>query len=124
VQGNINAQSPAAKVSEALRLRDNLFWTNPVPVASSLGLPPGDTNAPVPVPLMTFPGNREADPGLRDAASGDFALLPDGAARNGDAGAPVTLQPTSPWPLQPEEQAIIPTGDTRDSRAWKRPRGA
>ena len=58
------------------------------------------------------------------AASGDFALLPDGAARRGDAGAPVTLQPTSAWPLQPEEQAIIPTGDTRDSRQWKRPRGA
>ena len=38
--------------------------------------------------------------------------------------APIALHPDSPWPLQPEEKAIIPDGDTRDSRQWKRPGGS
>ena len=30
------------------------------------------------------------------------------------------MSPESPWPLQPEEAAILPDTDTRDSRPWKR----
>jgi parallel beta-helix repeat protein len=36
-------------------------------------------------------------------------------------GAPNSVWADSPWPLQPEEEAIIPDGTTRDSTQWKRP---
>ncbi|MCZ7639071.1 MAG: hypothetical protein M5U12_25290 [Verrucomicrobia bacterium] len=103
-------------------MRENLFWTNATHVVSAIGQAPGDTNPPPAIPLTNFPGNVECEPGFRDAAGGDFRLLPEGAAARG-AGATVALPLTSPWPLQPEEAAIVPDEDTRDSRAWKRPRG-
>ena len=122
LQGNIGGNPPGAKASAPLRLQENLFWTNEINIASALGLPPGDTSGPAPVSLETFPGNFQTDPGFQDGASGDFALLPDGVAGSSSRGAPSALDPTSPWPMQPEEQAIIPVGDTRDSRQWRRPR--
>jgi hypothetical protein len=120
VQGNIGDSSPSANAAAPLRLQRNLFSANEVNLASALNLAPGDTNGPVSIPVETFPGNVEADPGFRDAAKGDFSLLPNGAAAALGNGAQSALQPISPWPLQPEEQAIIPEGETRDSRQWKR----
>jgi hypothetical protein len=108
------------RAAAPLRLQNNLFWANEVNIASALNIAPGDTNGPVSISIETFPGNVEADPGFRDAANGDFSLLPNGAAATLGNGAQSALQPISPWPLQPEEQAIIPEGDTRDSRQWKR----
>ncbi len=119
-QGNVNSKSANAMASSKLQLRENWFWTNDVNIVSSVGRPPGDTNAPAKASLVDFPGNREADPGFRDAAGGDFTLLPDGPTAKAAVGALNSLTPASPWPLQAEEKAIIPDGDTRDSRRWKR----
>jgi hypothetical protein len=119
-QGNIGDNSPSAKAAAPLRLQHNLFWANEVNIASALDLPSDDTNGPAPISLAAFPGNVEANPGFRDAANGDFSLLPNGAAATLGHGAQSARQPISPWPLQPEEQAIIPEGDIRDSRQWKR----
>lgn len=122
-QGHIGDPSPQARASAPLQLRENLFWTNATDVVSAIGQAPGDTNPPPAIPLASFPGNLEREPGFRDAAGGDFRLLPEGGATALRAGATVALPLTSPWPLQPEEAAIVPDEATRDSRAWKRPRG-
>jgi len=119
LQGSINSKSPKAQALGKLLLRECLFWTNGVNIASSAGQPPGDTNAPAQLPLTDFAGNLEVDPGFNNAAHGDFTLLPEGAATRAGIGAPTVLQLKRPWPLQVEEKAIIPDGDTRDSRQWK-----
>jgi len=120
-QGNISDPSPNAQASEMLRLHENLFWHNPIPVVSSLATDPEPSPQPVPIPLASFPGNLEVDPGFRDPDRGDFALLGEGNAMKSGAGSFAPLPQASSWPLQPQEEAIIPTGDTRDSRQWKRP---
>lgn len=122
-QGNIGSEAANAKASAPLRLQTNLFWTNTVHIASTLGATVNDASAPPSLPLEHFPGNVELDPGFRDSAVGDFSLPPQTpAAAAAGIGAPRALQPNSPFPLQPEESAIIPETDTRDSRQWKRPR--
>lgn len=88
-------------------LRANVFWNN------KTVLQKGGENEPQPVP----PGSVEADPRFRDASKLDFALAADSAVRG--SGAPEPLPPGGPWPLLAEERAIIPSGDTRDSRSWK-----
>ncbi len=65
--------------------------------------------------------NLTADPEFRDAGAHDFVLTPDSPARVAGIGALRPLPTESPWPLQPEEIAIIPNALTRDSRQWKRP---
>ncbi len=60
-----------------------------------------------------------ADPGFADAATARFALTDDAPARREAIGVADPLSPQSPWPLQPEEKAIIPDGPTRNSRQWK-----
>jgi tRNA A-37 threonylcarbamoyl transferase component Bud32 len=122
-QGHIGDPSSQARASAPLRLRGNLFWTNAIHVASAIGQASGDTNPPPAISLASFPGNVEREPAFRDASGGDFRLLPEGGATVLGAGAPSALLPASPWPLQPEEAAMVPDGDTRDSRAWQRPRG-
>jgi parallel beta-helix repeat protein len=82
-----------------------IFWKNEIDEQLS-----GKT---VPLPA----GNSSADPKFADAAKLDFSLA---------AGAPVVgaakmLPMASPWPLQPEETAMIPAGDTRDYSKWKKP---
>ncbi len=122
-QGNIGGEAANAKASAPLQLQTNLFWTNTVHIASTLGATVNDASAPPSLPLEHFPGNVELDPGFRDSAVGDFSLpLQTPAAATAGIGAPRALQPNSPFPLQPEESAIIPESDTRDSRQWKRPR--
>jgi len=120
-QGSIGSEPATAKAVTTLQLRENLFWANETNLISSAGRKEGDTNTPVKLSLGNFPGNREADPGFRNAESGDFTALSAGVAAKAGAGAMQALPTASPWPLQPEEQAIIPDGETRDSQQWKRP---
>lgn len=61
------------------------------------------------------------DPRFRNAAVGDFGLAADSPARAAGIGVADPIPFKSPWPLLPEEKAIIPDGDTRDSRQWKKP---
>ena len=97
-----------------MQLAGNVFWKNMhVLERRPLGAQPAWEDA--------LPGDRsiEADPRFVDANAGDYALAVDSPVRQWRAGAAEPLAITSPWPLQPEEKAIIPDGPTRDSRAWK-----
>ncbi|MCL4179076.1 MAG: protein kinase [Verrucomicrobia bacterium] len=120
-QGNIGGEAVNTQASSPLQLQTNLFWTNTVHIASPLGAPRTDAPTPPSLPLERFPGNVELDPLFRNPAAGDFSLSPQGRAATAGIGAPRALRPDSPFPLQPEEQAIIPESDTRDSRQWQRP---
>lgn len=62
-------------------------------------------------------GNVEAEPGFGD----DYSLQDDSAAGMAGVGAVDVPELASPWPLQPEEEAIIPETETRDYKAWRRP---
>ena len=71
---------------------------------------------PVAFPLPE--GNRIEDPGLGK----DFAL-PAGSPLPGLGIGPETPPPSAAtFPTQPEEAAIVPDGDTRNAKGWKRPR--
>jgi serine/threonine protein kinase len=71
---------------------------------------------PVAFPLPE--GNRIEDPGLGK----DFAL-PAGSPLPGLGIGPETPPPSAAnFPIQPEETAIVPDGDTRNAKGWKRPR--
>ena len=123
LRADIRNNSASAKAAGKLQLRENVFWTNGVHIAATAGQLPGDAMAPASLPLADFPGNQEIAPGFRDSAGGDFSLPAESDAAKAGVGAPTALRPSSPWPLQPEEKAIIPDGNTRDSRQWKRPSG-
>ncbi len=56
--------------------------------------------------------NKQADPQFTNSGQLDFSR----------PGAAMPIAFASPWPIQPEETAIIPDTDTRDSRQWKLPR--
>ncbi|MBM3879277.1 MAG: serine/threonine protein kinase [Verrucomicrobia bacterium] len=78
------------------------------PLAASAGSSPNPT---VPT-ARAAAGLVEGSPHLRAQGS---------LARNLGIGAAVPPTLDSPWPLQPEELAIVPDGPMRDSRPWKRP---
>ena len=61
------------------------------------------------------------DPQFRDADACDFGLAAESPARAAGIGVADPIPLESPWPLLPEEKAIIPDGETRDSRQWKKP---
>ncbi len=120
--GPISGQGESSLVRGKLHLAGNVFWRNEV----NLAVPTGKQTEAQPLmaalPLTSFPGNREEDPGYVSLATGDFARTMGDAGTLPDAGPHDPLTTASPWPLQAEELAIIPDGETRDSRAWKRDR--
>ena len=95
-------------------LIDNLFWANENDVAWR---PDANTVETI------VPGQEthtlRTDPQFAAAATKDFSLATGSVARQKDIGIADPIPFASPWPLQPEERAIIPEGDTRDSRQWR-----
>ncbi|MBI5387683.1 MAG: right-handed parallel beta-helix repeat-containing protein [Verrucomicrobia bacterium] len=89
------------------RLEQNWFWRN------ATNWPPA---------MGSSAKSLETDPRFQDAANHNFALAADSPARRDKIGAADPIPFASPWPLQPEELAMIPEGATRDSREWKDPR--
>jgi hypothetical protein len=70
------------------------------------------------------PGSLQADPRFKDAANRDYSLKFTSPARRAGIGLkamPLSFQ--SPWPLQAEEKAILPTGEDRDRKQWIPPAG-
>ena len=122
-QSNISGKSATAQVSGKMQLRENAFWTNRINLASSVGQSPGDTNAPATLTLTDFAGNLETDPGFGNPGPGYFLVSSASSLAKAGIGASNPPSAASPWALQPEEMAIIPDADTRDSRQWKRPDG-
>jgi len=100
-------------------VRGNLFWQNGTNWIR-WGPPPAGQE-PRPEIVSLDETAHLVEPGFANAVSSDYSLLPDSAAARANLGVAKPLSPASPWPLQPEELAIIPDGPTRDSRQWKRP---
>jgi hypothetical protein len=99
-------QEPAAATIGAPTLVQNHFFGNPIELQV-------DRDA-KPLP----PDNRTADPRVGRAEDG-FRLTADSPARKANAGAADPIALASPFALQPEETAIIPDSETRDSSKWK-----
>ena len=115
--GDVNDASSSARASGRLNLRDSIFWTNGVNLVLSAAVTANDPSLTNRFALANFTGCQEIDPKFRDAARGDFTIEL-GRTHGFGAAQPLTVE--SPWPLQPEEKAIIPETNTRDSKAWRR----
>jgi len=115
--GAIADASKAAGVSGWLRLEGNVFWTNVANIATATGKQADGKPITASLPLTQFPGNMEREPRFIDAAAGNFQWMGVAAP---PAGAGEALNPSSPWPVQPEEKRIVPESETRDYSKWKR----
>ncbi len=65
--------------------------------------------------------NVEVDPQWDDPTVGKYALAADSPLRRDGIGVSDPLAFASPWPLLPKERAMIPQGDSRDSKLWRFP---
>jgi hypothetical protein len=115
LRADIGDKSPFAKSDGSLALEDNLFWANEHEIQRS-----GTGGAMETIALDEKAGS-VADPQFVAPGAKDFSLKADSPARQKGIGVADPLSFQSPWPLQPEELAIIPKGDTRDSRQWRDP---
>jgi hypothetical protein len=86
----------------------NFFWRTEIDVRRLTKTEPLPTD------------NVQADPMFVDPGKHNYATSPNSPAAG--AGSTVVLR-ESPWPLQPEEKAMIPKEDTRDSTKWNKPAG-
>ncbi|MCW1912045.1 protein kinase [Luteolibacter sp. GHJ8] len=105
VQSQIGGDRLTAKAYGTPKLENNVFW--------KVGQP---HQRGYPAEAVALPeGNRVEDPGL-----GAGYILPEGSKlREEQIGPEVNPVGLSPYPIQPEEKAIMPEGDSRDSRLWK-----
>ena len=112
--GRVGGQQPGPRPLGRAELRDNVFWWNKQPFqVMGEGAPPAgglDEAAGNVVREVKFAGGDEA-----------YALPLGSPERAAGVGAAEPLPEKSPFPLQPQEEAIIPNGATRDSQAWKTP---
>jgi Right handed beta helix region len=119
ISHNVLAENPVAidcsaiggegPVVGAPKLQSNWLWNNESALHRS--------QKPEPAPS----GMTNADPDFVDADKHDYSLNPDSPARQAGMGATEIMSATDPWPLTPEEQAMIPPTDTRDFSQWKKP---
>ncbi len=101
--------SSGAAVADGCRLERNVYWENEAAVVGVEVKP--EINKEI----------ISVDPLFVDVSEKDFSLAEDSPALQKGIGVAVPIAFRSPWALQPEEKAIIPDGDTRDSRQWKKP---
>jgi len=119
--GDIGSDSAFAKSDGAVAMEKNLFWNNEHMVARRIAKTADSESTTEDIALDKQAGNLEMDPMFADAAGRDFSLMPDSPARRLGIGVAEPIGFESPWPIQPEEAAIIPDGPTRDYRKWKTP---
>jgi len=112
--GNIGSESRFAQSDGTVALNANLFWANERNVAWRRDPDTTETIAP-----GQETHTLQIDPQFAAATTKDFSLVAGSAARQKDIGVADPIPLASPWPLQPEERAIIPDGETRDSRQWR-----
>ena len=115
--GDIGSDSAFAKSDGAATMEKNLFWKNEHKAARRLA----KTDTMEEITLDKQAGNLEIDPMFTNAGQNDFSFRADSPARRLGIGASEPIGFESPWPIQPEEAAIIPDGPTRDYRKWKTP---
>lgn len=99
----------------------NLFWKNEASFSRASRKPDGKDGAWDDVKLGPETTSVLFDPQFARAEAGDFSLLPDSPARREGIGVVKPLELASPWPLQPEERAIVPEGPSRNTELWKKP---
>lgn len=107
---------------DAATLEGNLYWQNGTleKVRGSGSETKAGKQKSVEVPASD-PAGLAVDPMFVEPVKEYFSLAADSPARKAGIGAPDPISFQSPWALQPEEKAIIPDGDTRNSRQWKQP---
>jgi parallel beta-helix repeat protein len=101
--------SSGAGLADGCRLEKNVYWENEAAVVGA-EVKPGINKEIISV-----------DPLFVDVSEKDFSLAKESPALQKGIGVAVPISFSSPWTLQPEEMAIIPDEDTRDSRKWKKP---
>jgi parallel beta-helix repeat protein len=121
--GDIAGDSAFAAADGRIRLEKNLFWKNEHKAVRRTAKSADSESTPEEIAFDAAAGNVEMDPMFVNVSSNDFSLMADSPARRLDIGATEPIAVESPWPLQPEEAAIIPDGQTRDYRKWKTPAG-
>ncbi len=119
--GYARDKTPGASSVASPTLPKNLFWKNGSNVSRANPKAEGTPNPWEDVPLGPDTASVLLDPGFTKAEAGDYSLSPDSPARREGIGVVKPLELASPWPLQPEERAIIPDGPSRDSNLWKKP---
>lgn len=119
--GNIESNSPDAISQQIASLSNNIFWESEKNVAFMRRNSENGAITTEDVLLDEKLGNIEADPLFADLLRKNFSLKKDSPARRRRIGVAKALTLTGDYPIQPEETAIIPDGDTRDSRKWKIP---
>ena len=106
-QGQVGSERLSAKSYGTPLIERNVFWKVAEPYLR-WGQPPET----LPLPE----GNRTEDPML----DGNYGLPADSRLRDEQIGPEVNPVFESPFPLQPEERAIIPDGESRDFGLWKK----
>lgn len=119
-RGNIASDSPFAESDGVVALQDSLFWHNERNVVRRRPATAGGESTTEDISLNEQAHNVQADPLFVGVENKNFALAPNSPARRSGVGAADPIGFDSPWPLQDEEIAIIPEGDTRDWRQWKK----
>ncbi len=119
--GDIGSDSAFAKSDGVVTMEMNLFWNNEHMVVRRRAKNADNESTNENIALDKQAGNSEMDPMFADAAGKDFSLKADSPARRLGIGVAEPIGFESPWPVQPEEAAIIPDGPTRDYRKWKTP---
>jgi predicted Ser/Thr protein kinase/capsular polysaccharide biosynthesis protein len=121
-QGKIGEQGASAQDFGKPKVEFNLFWNNRTNWAGFAEVGTDGKIGAEQTSLNERTRSLEADPQFKNPHLRDYALQSNSPARRGGFGVAEPLKFTTPWPLQPEELAIIPSGHTRDSRQWKVPK--
>jgi beta-lactamase regulating signal transducer with metallopeptidase domain len=116
--GKINGNRPTNQLVGDPKLVDNMFWQN----KKLMQVATDDEKNPLKDVKPSGDGNSEADPKFADPEKNDFAMSADSPASKLKAGATNLPAVESPYPVTPEEKAIVPDGPERDSNLWKRPK--
>ncbi len=117
--GNFGGDEPSVWFDGVVTLENNLFWDYERKAVWQ-HLATEDQELKVEdISLGKETGNIEFDPLFADLQGKDFSLRANSPALVSGIGVSEPLAFYSPWPLQDEELAIIPDGDTRDWRLWK-----
>ena len=104
--GDIASDSASAKSDGVVTLEENIFWKNKAATKK--------TSQPESMKVL------QVDPLFTSEEKRVFSLRAGSPARRSGIGVADPIGFKSPWPIQPEETAIIPEGQTRDSREWKK----
>jgi len=118
ITGEISSERSDARWTGSLELDRNLFWKNAVVLGHFSRTTQG---GPWRIEMRELPAVSNSilkDPLFRNVSRQDFSFPKRSPAGTNGIGVAQPLTMTSPYDLQPEEQAIIPPGNTRDYRRW------